>query len=107
MDLAELLRQAQALQQRVTEQQERLAARTVTAQAGGGMVTATANGRGELVAIAVEPQAVDPRDVPMLQDLIVAAVRSAQAKARELREQELGPLAGLLGGDLGGFPFPK
>ncbi len=105
MDLSDLLKQAQALQSRLAEQRAQAGAQTISAEAGGGMVTATVNGRGEIASIRIEPQAVDPRDVPMLQDLIVAAVRAAQTKAREQEEQAMGPLAGVMRGDFSKFPF--
>jgi hypothetical protein len=69
--------------------QESLATRTVDGESGGGMVSATANGRGEIMKIKIDPQAVDPRDVAMLEDLVAAAVNVALKRARELAEQEM------------------
>ena len=76
------------------EIQEELASRTVEATVGGGMVTAVANGQQELVALTISPDVVDPDDVEMLEDLIVAAVNEARHQAQELMTQEMGKLTG-------------
>lgn len=102
-DLNDLLRQAQAVQAKLGEKQAELARRTVTGAAGGGMVTATVNGAGEVVGVTLDKQCVDPRDVGMLQDLIVAAIRDGQARAKDLQSEALGPLSQLLSGGLGGL----
>lgn len=104
MDLQKLLEQAQAFQKRMVELQEELGKQTVTGQAGGGMVTVTANGKLEVVSVQLEPQCVDPRDIPMLQDLIVAATNQALAQARAMAEREMGAAASLSGvlGGMGG-----
>lgn len=88
-DLGGLMQAAQRMQRELARIQEELGAKLVEASAGGGMVTATANGRLELVKLRIEPQVVDPRDVSMLQDLVVAAVNQALAKARDLAQAEL------------------
>lgn len=93
-DMSALLAQAQQLQQRMMEAQERAKARTVEASAGGGMVTATMNGALELVSLSIEPQCVDPRDVGMLQDLVIAAVNQAMHKAQEMMQGEMQSVAG-------------
>ena len=72
-DVNELMQQAQAVQQKMQEAQERLAKKEVTGTAGGGMVIVTANGKGEILKVQIDRQAVDPRDVPMLEDLVLAA----------------------------------
>ena len=104
-DMSGLVQQARELQAKLARLQEDLRHRTVEVTVGGGMVDATVNGRGELVGIRIDPQAVDPRDVEMLQDLIVAAVNQGTQRARELAEEEtrklglpLAQLQGLLGG---------
>jgi DNA-binding YbaB/EbfC family protein len=92
-----MLRQAQALQRKLMEAQERLAAEEVVGSAGGGMVRVTANGAGEVRAVAIDPEVVDPGDVELLQDMILAAVNEAMRSAKELENERLGGLAGGLG----------
>jgi DNA-binding YbaB/EbfC family protein len=89
-----LMRQAQQLQAKMMKVQEEMAMRTVESTAGGGMVTAVANGRQELVSIKVEKEVVNPEDVEMLQDLIVAAVNAALKKAQEMVSEEMKKLTG-------------
>src|SRR5215813_12230189 len=81
-DLNALMQQAQALQEQMQKAQERLAQKTVTGSSGGGMVLVTANGKGEIQKVQIDKQAVDPRDVPMLEDLILAAVNSVKADGK-------------------------
>lgn len=101
-DMQQLLQQAQNMQQQMAIAQQELADTEVTGTAGGGLVTATVTGGGELKAIAIDPKVVDPDDVDTLSDLVVAAVRDANRAAQALVEQKLGPLAqGGLGGLLG------
>lgn len=85
--LAEQLQKFQRLQQQLGEER-------VQATAGGGMVEATASGLGEVVELKIKPEAVDPEDVEMLQDLVLAAVREALSKARELQQQKTAELTG-------------
>tara|TARA_B100000745_G_scaffold300029_1_gene252463 strand:+ start:254 stop:556 length:303 start_codon:yes stop_codon:yes gene_type:complete len=89
-----LMKQAQKMQKRMLEIQEDLANRTVETTVGGGMVTAVANGQQELVSITISPDVVDPNDVEMLEDLIVAAVNEARNKAQELMGDEMSKLTG-------------
>jgi nucleoid-associated protein EbfC len=96
-DMAELLKQAQQMQQQLVAAQEQLATSEVTGSAGGGLVTATMTGDGELTALTIAPAAVDPDDLETLQDLVVAAVRDAKRAADELAAQRMGPLAGGMG----------
>jgi len=103
-DLNALMEQARALQQKLADAQARLASRTVEGQAGGGMVTVTANGQQQVVSIKLEPQCVDARDIRMLEDLIVAAVNQALRESRSLAEHELGDAAGLPLPGAAGFP---
>ena len=97
-DLSQLMQQAQQMQQKLVEAQEELANTEVTGSAGGGLVTATVSGSGELKAIKIDPKAVDPDDVETLEDLVVAAVHNAAEAARELTERKMGPVAGGMGG---------
>ncbi len=93
-NLANLMKQAQKLQSRMQALQEELGQRTVSAQAGGGMVEAIANGRQELVELHIDQEVVSSEDVEMLQDLILAAVNEALNRAREMMAQEMGKLTG-------------
>ena len=94
MNMGDLLKQAQQFQQRMATVQEELAGKVVTGTSGGGMVTATVNGKGELVDLAIEQGLVNPAEVAMLQDLVMAAVNDGLNKARELGKQEMGRLTG-------------
>lgn len=94
--LGNILRQAQRMQERMGQIQEALATRTVEASSGGRMVTATVNGRLELLSIRIDPTAVNPQDIEMLQDLIVAAVNSAIRRSQEMVKEEMGKVAGEL-----------
>jgi DNA-binding YbaB/EbfC family protein len=86
------------MQAQLQAAQEELATTEITGTAGGGLVTATVLGSGELTALAIDPKAVDPDDVETLQDLIVAAVRDATRQVSEVASEKMGPLAGGLGG---------
>ncbi len=94
LNMGELMQHARQFQEKMATIQEELAQRTVTGSAGGGMVTVTVNGRGELVGLAIEPEIVDPGDVDMLQDLVLAAVNDGLAKAKELARSEMAKLTG-------------
>lgn len=100
--MQQLLKQAQQMQQQLLAAQEKLAATEVTGTAGGGLVTATMTGGGELISLRIAPEVVDPDDVETLADLVVAAVRDASRSATALAEQ-MGPLAAGDLGDLGGL----
>lgn len=93
-NIQNLMKQAQRIQSQVTRMQEELGDRTVEVSAGGGMVTAVANGRQELVAVSIDPQVVDPEDVEMLEDLVVAAVSEALARAGEMAAEEMKKVTG-------------
>ncbi len=93
-NIGDLMKQAQKLQSKMLQMQEELGERTVTAQAGGGMVEATANGRQELLALKIDPEVVSPEDVEMLQDLIKAAVNEALTRAKDMVSQEMAKLTG-------------
>lgn len=102
-DLGGLLKQAQALQERLASTQEELAKRTVEGSAGGGMVTATVNGRLEVMAIRIDPTVLEQPDREMLQDLIVAAINAAIRAAQQMMGEEMGKLTGGLGFKLPGM----
>ena len=102
--MQQLMKQAQKLQAQMEAAQAELAETEVEGTAGGGLVTAKVTGSGELLALTIDPQAVDPDDVETLADLVVAAVRDANRAASELQEQKLGPVAGAAGGLGGGMP---
>jgi hypothetical protein len=103
-DMSGLLAQAQAMQEQLLNAQQELAELQVEGSAGGGLVTATVTGAGELVGLVIKPEALDPEDTETLADLIVAAVRDATNKAQAVAASKLGPLAGGLGMG-GGLPF--
>lgn len=92
--LGDIVRQAQQMQSRMQKLQKELRERVVEASAGGGMVTAQANGAREIVAIRLQKEVVDPDDVEMLEDLVIAAVNEALKKAQKLHEEEMGKLTG-------------
>ncbi|WP_243363835.1 YbaB/EbfC family nucleoid-associated protein [Fundidesulfovibrio terrae] len=92
--MGDMLRQAQMMQKKMQQIQEDLGKRTVEATAGGGMVTVTATGSQDVVSIVIDKAVVDPNDVDMLQDLVLAAVNDALKKAREMQQSEMGALTG-------------
>lgn len=92
--MGNLMKQAQKLQTRMMKLQEELAERTVETASGGGMVQVVANGRQQIVSIRIEKEVVDPEDVDMLQDLILAAVNDALAKAQEMVSEEMSKVTG-------------
>ena len=96
-NMQQLARQAQKLQQQMTKMQEELDEREFEAASGGGMVTAKVNGKRELLSISIKPEAVDPEDVEMLEDLVMAAVNEALRTAAETVEREMGKLTGGMG----------
>lgn len=100
-DMRQIMKQAQEMQEQLAKAQEELASREFVGSAGGGMVKATVTGGPELVAIEISPEVVDPDDVEMLEDLVVAAVRQALEAAVQAANNQLGGLAGGLGGLLG------
>jgi DNA-binding YbaB/EbfC family protein len=102
-DLGSLLKQAQALQERLASAQEELAKRTVEGSAGGGMVTAVVNGRLELVSVRIDPTLLATPDREMLQDLVVAAVNGGIRAAQKMMGEEMGKLTGGLGIKLPGM----
>lgn len=103
MNIQKLMKEAQKAQRKMTEVQEKIATMTVEGSAGGGLVTATANGNGELQKINIDESAIDPDDRELLEDLVMAAVNDAQRKAKELQEEEMSSVMGGMGG-MGGMP---
>ncbi len=93
-DLKQLQKMQKELQERMSQMQEEMKTKTVDASSGGGMVTATANGNQELVAVKIKPDAVDPDDLEMLEDLVVAAVNLALEKSKELNQDEMSKMTG-------------
>jgi len=106
--MGQLMRQAQEMQEKMGKIQEEAASMEVTASAGGGMVSVTSNGKQEITALSIDKNVVDPEDVEMLQDLILAAIGEAQRKSKESLDAEVQKLTGGmnipgLGGGLGGL----
>ena len=91
-NMGNLMKQAQQFQGRMAKLQEELGERTIEASAGGGMVTVVANGRQEIVSVEIDPEVVNPDDVEMLKDLILAAVNDALARAKNMVNEEMGKL---------------
>lgn len=100
--MAGLLAQAQQMQEQLLNAQQELNTAEVTGSAGNGLVTVTGNGTGEITAVAISPEVVDPSDVETLQDLVIGALSDLAANREKLTEEKMGPLAGGLGG--GGLP---
>ena len=92
--MGNMMKQAQKLQAKMLKMQEEMAEKTVETSAGGGMIGVVANGRQQLVSITIDKEVVDPDDVEMLQDLILAAVNDALNKAQEMVAGEMGKLTG-------------
>ncbi len=90
----DMLRQAQSVQKNLVRLREELKERVVDCDAGGGLVTAYTNGNGELVKLTIKPEVVDPGDIGMLEDLIVAAVTKSQEAANEMQQSEMAKVTG-------------
>jgi hypothetical protein len=103
--IGELMRQAQKLQAKMAKIQEEMAEKTVEGSAGGGMVTVIANGKQEILSVKIDSEVVDPNDIEMLQDLVVAAVNDAIKKAQEMVASEMNKLTGGLGINIPGLNF--
>ena len=99
VNLQQLMQLSQQMQSRMAEMQERLEQETLTAASGGGMVEVTADGKGNIKGVSIDPAVVDPGEVEMLEDLIVAAASEVQRRAREQMEDEMRQAAG-------GLPLP-
>jgi nucleoid-associated protein EbfC len=96
--MQQLMKQAQKMQQDMMQAQEALKDEVVEASAGGGMVKVTVSGDLEVKSIAIDPQAVDPEDVELLQDMVLAAVNEGMRSAQELAASKMGGITGGLGG---------
>ncbi len=93
-NMANMMKQAQKLQTKMMRLQEEMADKTVESASGGGMVKVVANGRQQIVSVSIEKEVVDPDDVDMLQDLVLAAVNDALAKSQEMVTAEMSKLTG-------------
>ena len=93
-DMGKMMKQAQQLQSKMLKLQEEMADKTVETSSGGGMIKVVANGRQQVLSIQIEKEVVDPDDVEMLQDLILAAVNDALIKSQEMATQEMSKLTG-------------
>ena len=92
-NMQQLMRQAQKMQEQMTKAQEELDAKEYEATSGGGMVTGRVNGKREVLSLTIKPEAVDPDDVEMLQDMILAAVNEALRQGEKTREETMGRMA--------------
>ena len=103
MNMQQIMKQAQKMQQQLAEAQENLEQVTVDASAGGGMVKVTVNGQMMLESIAIDPEAIDPDDVEVLQDMIIAAVNEGVRGVAEIANKQMGAITG--GMNIPGMPF--
>ena len=92
--MGNIMKQAQVMQKRMAQVQQELEERRIEASAGGGMVTAVVSGKQQLISLTIDPKAVDPDDVEMLQDLVVAAVSEALKQSQKISEEEMGKITG-------------
>ena len=97
MKLNNIMKQARQMQSQMMQIQEKLASETVEASVGGGMVTATFTGQGDIVSIKIDPEVINPEDKEMLEDLVVSAVSEGLKKSRELMSDRMGGITGALG----------
>lgn len=97
--MGNILKQAQKMQQRLLEVQQELKERVVEGSAGGGMVRVAVNGQQEVLSVKIDPEAVSPEDVELLEDMVLAAVGQALEKARQMAQEEMGKVTG-------GLPLP-
>jgi len=88
--LGDIMKQAQAMQAKLAKVQEELAGRSVEASSGGGMVTVTCDGQGNVLTIKIDPEVVNPQEVAMLEELVAAAVNEARKRAQEMAAEEMG-----------------
>ena len=105
-NLSAMMKQAQKLQSSLMRVQEQLEQMTVEGSAGGGMVTALSNGKQEILSVKIEPEVVNPDDIEILEDLVVAAVNQARERAQELADQEMKKVTTGLAPQLGGLRIP-
>jgi DNA-binding YbaB/EbfC family protein len=102
MNIQKMMKEAQKMQERLAKAQNDLADQKLEVSAGGGKVTVSVNGAGDITALKISPDVVDPQDVEMLEDLVLSGVREAQEAARKLQADTMGKVTGGLGG-LPGF----
>ncbi|HEV7772700.1 MAG TPA: YbaB/EbfC family nucleoid-associated protein [Conexibacter sp.] len=105
-NMQQMLKQVQKMQAEMVAAQEALKDEVVEASAGGGMVTVKVSGDLDVKSIAIDPEAVDPEDVELLQDMVLAAVNEGLRAAQELASKKLGGITGGLGGPGGGLGLP-
>ena len=103
-NLQQIMQMGQQLQAKMAQLQEKLETQQITASSGGGMVTATVDGKGAVKEVKIDPTCVDPRDVEMLEDLVLASVSEAQSKARTAYEEEMRKATGGLPMNIPGLP---
>ena len=101
LNIGSLMKQAQKVQAEMAQIQEEMGDKRVEASAGGGMVTAVANGRGELISLKIDPEVLKDGDVEMVEDLVVAAVNEARRRSEEMLREAMSKIAG----PMGGLPF--
>jgi nucleoid-associated protein EbfC len=99
----DMVKQAQKLQKQMLELQEELSKKTVEGSSGGGMVKVIANGRQEILSVKIDPEVVDPQDIELLEDLIVAAIANARENSQTMMEAEMGKI---MPGGMGGLGIP-
>jgi DNA-binding YbaB/EbfC family protein len=97
MNIKKMMQQAQKMQEQMLKAQEDVSKKLVTATAGGGKVTVVANGAGDVISIKIAPEAVDPQDVEMLEDLVLTGVRKAIEEGKQLAQSEMGKLTSGMG----------
>ena len=93
-NMGDILKQAQKFQAKIAKLQDELGDRSVESTSGGGMVTVVVNGQQELLSIKIDPEVVEPEDIDMLQDLVIAAVNDGMARAKKMVNDEMGKLTG-------------
>lgn len=105
-NIGKLMKEAQQMQQKMKNVEEELAGMEVEASSGGGTVSATVSGAGDVIRVRIRPEAVDPDDVEMLEDLVLTAIREALQKAQAIREEKLGSvMPSMKGMNIPGLPF--
>ena len=104
-NMGNLMKQAQKMQRQMEEASKELEEKEVTAAAGGGAVEVTVSGKKEVTKVKIDPEAVDPDDVEMLEDMIMAATNEALRQIEEYSQQSMSKITGGMGGLGGGFPF--
>jgi DNA-binding YbaB/EbfC family protein len=98
MNIQKMMKEAQKMQERLAQAQSDLANESIDVSAGGGKVNVTVNGAGDITAIKISPDVVDPQDVEMLEDLVLSGIREAQDASRKLQADTMGKVTGGLGG---------